>query len=95
MPATRWPLREAVARLEQHYGIPAPLQVSDPFELVLWECCAYLVDDTRRARVYGRLVAATVPRDAGRRHHPTSRIPGKRSRPAGAIGGGLGASASS
>jgi endonuclease-3 len=60
MPATRWPLREAIARLRQHYGPPARLPVLDPFELVLWECCAYLVDDARRAKVYARLVKATA-----------------------------------
>jgi endonuclease III related protein len=59
MPVARWPLREALARLERHYGTPAPLPLRDPFKLVLWECCAYLVDDARRARVYARLVKAT------------------------------------
>lgn len=59
MPLVRWPLREAVARLEKYYGRPPRLPLSDPFELVLWECCAYLVDDARRAKVYTRLRKAT------------------------------------
>ena len=58
MVAIRWPLREAVAHLEQEYGAPE-LPVRDPFQAVLWECCAYLVDDARRARVYARLRKAT------------------------------------
>ncbi len=56
---TRWPLREVVARLEKAYGRPAPLRASDPFEMVVWESCAYLVDDERRARVFERLKKAT------------------------------------
>jgi len=59
MPAARWPLRVAVDRLEKRYGKPEPLRATDPFEMVLWECCAYLVDDERRRRVYDRLVEAT------------------------------------
>ena len=58
-PVIRWTLREAVARLEKHYGKPAPLRATDPFGMVLWECCAYLVDDAGRRRVYDRLVAST------------------------------------
>ena len=57
--APRWPLGEVVARLERHYGTPARLRATDPFAMVLWECCAYLVDDGRRRRVYDRLVKAT------------------------------------
>ena len=58
MPLTRWLLREAVARLEKQYGAQR-FPVRDPFESVLWECCAYLVDDARRAKVYARLLNAT------------------------------------
>jgi endonuclease III len=47
-------LRDVVARLEQLYGRPKP-PPSDPFELILGENCAYLVDDERRARVFMRL----------------------------------------
>lgn len=59
MPAARWPLRVAIDRLEKEYGKPAPLRATDPFAMVLWECCAYLVDDEHRRRVYDRLVKAT------------------------------------
>ncbi len=62
MPRSRWPLQEVFRLLHQHYGPPSPLPSIDPFELVLWESCAYLVDDERRARVYARLVAATKAR---------------------------------
>lgn len=59
MPPPRWPLPEAIRRLRDYYGKPAPFPVTDPFEMVLWESCAYLVDDERRKQVYGRLVAKT------------------------------------
>jgi endonuclease-3 len=57
--AARWPLREAVARLERAAGKPRPLRATDPFDMILWDGCAYLVDDDRRARVYARLKQAT------------------------------------
>jgi len=59
MPRSRWPLQDLLRRLRKHYGPPPPLPSTDPFELVLWESCAYLVDDERRAKVYDRLVKAT------------------------------------
>jgi endonuclease III len=59
MPRSRWPLQDLLRRLRKHYGPPSPLPSTDPFEQVLWESCAYLVDDERRARVYDRLVKAT------------------------------------
>ncbi len=49
------PLPELVSRLEALYGPPAPPAVTDPFEMVLWENVAYLVDDDRRAQVFARL----------------------------------------
>lgn len=59
MASDRWPLRDAVSRLRKHYGAPDAPVATDPFDMVLWECCAYLVDDERRGRVYGRLKKAT------------------------------------
>jgi endonuclease III len=59
VPRLRWPLRAVIARLQENYGIPAPLAATDPFEMVLWENCAYLVDDARRAAVFARLRKAT------------------------------------
>jgi endonuclease-3 len=48
-------LQDRLARLEASYGTPEPPAVTDPFEMVLWENVAYLVDDERRARVFARL----------------------------------------
>jgi endonuclease-3 len=58
MPGSRWPLADALARLRARYGAPR-LPVRDPFAMALWESCAYLVDDARRASVYARLRKAT------------------------------------
>jgi|SRR5690348_1990396 len=58
MPAparTRIALRAAIARLAKFYGPPPRPPATDPFELVIWENCAYLVDDARRAAVFRRL----------------------------------------
>jgi endonuclease III len=59
MPTDRYTLREAVARLRKEFGAPKPPVATDPFEMVLWENCAYLVDDGHRARVFARLKKAT------------------------------------
>jgi endonuclease III len=48
-------LPDLVSRLEAFYGSPKPPAVTDPFEMILWENAAYLVDDERRARVFARL----------------------------------------
>jgi endonuclease-3 len=48
-------LQDRIARLEAFYGPPEPPAVTDPFEMILWENVAYLVDDERRARVFTRL----------------------------------------
>jgi endonuclease III len=48
-------LRAAIARLATFYGPPARPPAADPFGLVIWENCAYLVDDERRAAVFGQL----------------------------------------
>jgi endonuclease-3 len=48
-------LGQIVAALEKHYGrLPAP-RVTDPFEMILYESAAYLVDDERRDRVWAAL----------------------------------------
>jgi len=59
MHPARWPLIEAIHSLRRQYGKPPRLPSADPFEMVLWESCAYLVDDERRRRVYNRLLAET------------------------------------
>ena len=48
-------LADLVSRLEALYGRPEPPAVIDPFEMILWENVAYLVDDERRAEVFARL----------------------------------------
>lgn len=59
MSPARWPLAEAIRRLRGHYGKPARQPTTDPFEMVLWETCAYLVTDKRRKQVFDRLKAGT------------------------------------
>ncbi len=61
MPAptrTRIGLRAAIGRLVTFYGRPPRPPAVDPFELVIWENCAYLVDDARRATAFKRLKRA-------------------------------------
>jgi endonuclease III len=48
-------LKDLIARLEAYYGKPEPPVATDPFEVIVWENAAYLVNDERRARVFGRL----------------------------------------
>jgi len=48
-------LPSVIDRLEALYGPPAPPAVIDPFEMIVAESAAYLVDDDRRARVFARL----------------------------------------
>lgn len=48
-------LQLLVGKLARLYGEPAPLPVTDPFEVVLFENAAYLVDDARRREVFREL----------------------------------------
>lgn len=48
-------LQEIVAGLEKLYGKPAPFPTSDPWELILRENAAYLVDDATRDDVFRSL----------------------------------------
>jgi endonuclease III len=48
-------LRHVLDQLRAVYGEPEPPPSTDPFELVLWENVAYLVDDSRRATALDRL----------------------------------------
>ena len=52
---TRIGLRAAITRLTRFYGRPPRPPAADPLALVIWENCAYLVDDERRATVFARL----------------------------------------
>ena len=45
-------LTKIVARLARFYGRPKPPITTDPFELILWENVAYLVNDERRAQAF-------------------------------------------
>jgi endonuclease III len=42
------PLPQVVERLEAYYGEPDPPEITDPWEMILWENIAYLADDARR-----------------------------------------------
>src|SRR5262245_53770734 len=48
-------LSKIIHKLKRFYGEPAPLKTSDPFELILFENIAYLVDDARRVRALEHL----------------------------------------
>jgi endonuclease III len=52
MPAT---LGKMIQKLKRFYGEPTPPKTSDPFELILWENIAYLVDDARREKALEHL----------------------------------------
>jgi endonuclease III len=54
MPA-RPSLRDVVTRLSKHYGAPTKPRTTDPYEQVLLENVAYLVDDERRQQVWTAL----------------------------------------
>ena len=41
-------LTALIDKLESFYGKPAPPEVTDPWEMIVWENVAYLVDDDRR-----------------------------------------------
>jgi endonuclease III len=59
------PLRAVIERLGAHYGRPAPPDVTDPWEMILWENIAYLADDARRREAMAMLreqVGATPER---------------------------------
>jgi endonuclease III len=48
-------LAEAVRRLAEFYGPPAPPAVTDPFAMAVLENVGYLIDDARRVRVFQHL----------------------------------------
>jgi endonuclease-3 len=45
---SRLPLQRISERLEAHYGEPGPPDVTDPWEMIVWENIAYLADDGHR-----------------------------------------------
>jgi endonuclease III len=58
-------LKELISALERQHGRPKGPPTQDPFELILWENAAYIVDDARRLETYRRLEARVglAPRD--------------------------------
>jgi endonuclease III len=48
-------LTKLIQKLKRFYGEPSPPKTSDPFELILFENIAYLVDDERRQRALDHL----------------------------------------
>src|SRR5262249_26564488 len=59
------PLPTAIERLEAYYGVPEPPEVTDPWEMILWENIAYLADDERRreAMMMLRAQAGAAPEE--------------------------------
>jgi endonuclease-3 len=46
---------KVIQKLKAHYGEPAPPKTTDPFELIILENIAYLVDDGRREKAFDLL----------------------------------------
>ena len=44
-----------IDKLQQHYGLPAPLPTTDPLELIIWDNIGYLASDKRRAAAFATL----------------------------------------
>jgi endonuclease-3 len=52
---TQIPLPQVIDRLESFYGAPDPPDVTDPWEMIVWENVAYLVSDERRQKAMDAL----------------------------------------
>ncbi len=74
MPRKTLTLREIIDTLEAHYGPPPGPESSDPFELILLENVAYLVDDTRRLEVWTTFKRQFGTKPANIREAPTGAI---------------------
>jgi endonuclease III len=55
MPVARLSFSRVIATLAQFYGEPDTPAVTDPFQMIVWENIAYLVNDTRRAGAFDEL----------------------------------------
>jgi len=55
MPVNRLSFLRTIDLLAQFYGEPQPPQVTNPFEMIVWENIAYLANDTRRAEAFEQL----------------------------------------
>lgn len=47
--------KKIIDRLTAYYGKPAPPKTVDPFEMIIWENVAYLVDDKKREKIFEEL----------------------------------------
>jgi len=73
-PAALHGFARQVALLEAFHGPPEPPAVRRPFELIVWENCAYLVDDDRRGATYGALAVAVGLTPAAILAEPEARL---------------------
>jgi len=48
-------LNELLDQLDRHYGPLLPPEITDPFEMILWENVAYLADDEKRKETFSLL----------------------------------------
>src|SRR4051794_29227318 len=48
-------LHKIIDDLEDLYGTPKPPKVTSPYELIIYECVAYLVSDEKRDATYDNL----------------------------------------
>ena len=46
---------QIIKRLKSFYGKPQAPKIVDPFQLILWENVAYLVEDTKREKIFAEL----------------------------------------
>jgi endonuclease-3 len=51
----RIPLPQVIERLEVFHGEPDPPEAADPWEMIVWENVAYLIDDERRREAMAAL----------------------------------------
>jgi endonuclease III len=78
-------LSDFLDRLEQQYGKPGTLPVGGPFEMILWENVAYLVNDQRRKNTLDALkkniglsadaIASSSPQELKRAIHNAGILP--------------------
>lgn len=48
-------LKQIIKKLVSYYGEPQAPKIVDPFQLILWENVAYLVEDAKREKIFGEL----------------------------------------
>jgi len=55
MPDAKKIFQKIIAKLKKHFGVPKPPQTTDPFEIIVFDNIAYLVDDARREAAFDLL----------------------------------------